>query len=250
MAGRPCGHFAEQLHATRLEVEQSRQRRCRRPRRTAPPACSSGRTFRARAAASATPPTASEVELVSPRCGDEVRCCSPRNRHARPWMPKSLGNCVLARNSATPHLNPIMTLSEMKLTIDAGAHQPGDKRDERHEQGRACRQCAEPRRVAAGDLAERRADQQRDGGGDGDGRVPRTAKQPEDQPGEQAGVKAGLGRQVGERGIAQARRQHIGRKRDGRRPHRPAARSGRRSGATSARATTGPERREFPRRAA
>src|SRR5262245_28956760 len=33
-------------------------------------------------------------------------------------MPNNLGNCVLARNSATPHLNPTMTLSEMKLTIE------------------------------------------------------------------------------------------------------------------------------------
>src|SRR5436190_21350510 len=33
-------------------------------------------------------------------------------------MPNNLGNCVLARNSATPHLNPTITLSEMKLTIE------------------------------------------------------------------------------------------------------------------------------------
>ncbi len=29
----------------------------------------------------------------------------------------TLGSCVLARKSATPHLNPVMTLSEMKFTI-------------------------------------------------------------------------------------------------------------------------------------
>src|SRR6478672_7430630 len=33
-------------------------------------------------------------------------------------MPHNFGNCVLARNNATPHLNPIMTLSEMKLMIE------------------------------------------------------------------------------------------------------------------------------------
>src|SRR5262245_31880458 len=33
-------------------------------------------------------------------------------------MPHNFGNCVLARNSATPHLKPIMTLSEMKLMIE------------------------------------------------------------------------------------------------------------------------------------
>src|SRR4051812_33437796 len=32
-------------------------------------------------------------------------------------MPNNLGNCELARNSATPHLNPTITLSEMKFTI-------------------------------------------------------------------------------------------------------------------------------------
>ena len=33
-------------------------------------------------------------------------------------MPNNFGNCVLARNSATPHLKPIITLSEMKFTIE------------------------------------------------------------------------------------------------------------------------------------
>ena len=33
-------------------------------------------------------------------------------------MPNNLGNCVLARNRAIPHLNPTITLSEMKLTIE------------------------------------------------------------------------------------------------------------------------------------
>jgi hypothetical protein len=33
-------------------------------------------------------------------------------------MPLNFGNCVLARNSATPHLNPIKTLSEMKVMIE------------------------------------------------------------------------------------------------------------------------------------
>ena len=35
-----------------------------------------------------------------------------------PWTPKSLGSCVLARKRATPHLNPTITLSEIKLTIE------------------------------------------------------------------------------------------------------------------------------------
>ena len=36
-----------------------------------------------------------------------------------PWLPlkpNSLGSCVLARNSATPHLKPTSTVSEKKLT--------------------------------------------------------------------------------------------------------------------------------------
>src|SRR6478609_9719994 len=33
-------------------------------------------------------------------------------------MPNNLGSCVLARKSATPHLNPTITLSEIKLTIE------------------------------------------------------------------------------------------------------------------------------------
>lgn len=33
-------------------------------------------------------------------------------------MPNNFGNWVLAKNNATPHLNPVITLSEMKLTIE------------------------------------------------------------------------------------------------------------------------------------
>ncbi len=33
-------------------------------------------------------------------------------------MPNNLGNWVLARNSATPHLKPTITLSEIKLIIE------------------------------------------------------------------------------------------------------------------------------------
>src|ERR1700739_2729496 len=33
-------------------------------------------------------------------------------------MPKNFGNWVLARKSATPHLNPTITLSEMKLMTE------------------------------------------------------------------------------------------------------------------------------------
>ena len=66
--------------------------------------------------ASATPPTASDVGLVSCRCLRKWPLFSQKLPCA-PWKPKSLGNCVLARNSATPHLKPTITLSEMKLTI-------------------------------------------------------------------------------------------------------------------------------------
>ncbi len=37
-----------------------------------------------------------------------------------PWLPlkpNSLGSCVLARKSATPHLKPTSTVSEKKLTM-------------------------------------------------------------------------------------------------------------------------------------
>ena len=63
------------------------------------------------------PPTVSDAGLVSPRCFRKVPLFSQKLPWA-PWMPNNLGNCVLARNSATPHLNPTITLSEMKLTIE------------------------------------------------------------------------------------------------------------------------------------
>ena len=67
-------------------------------------------------------------------------------------MPKSLGNCVLARKSATPHLKPTMTLSEMKLTIASGADEPGKERNQRDKEGRAGGKRGEPGGIAAGYL--------------------------------------------------------------------------------------------------
>ena len=51
--------------------------------------------------------------------------------------------------------------------------------------------------LAAGNIAQRRADKQGNGGGDGDGRVARAAEQPEDQPAKQARVESRLGIQPG-----------------------------------------------------
>src|SRR5439155_26053179 len=67
--------------------------------------------------ASAMPPIVSEVELVSFRCFRKLLLFTQKFPWA-PWMPNNLGNWVLARKSATPHLNPTITLSEMKLTIE------------------------------------------------------------------------------------------------------------------------------------
>ena len=129
-------------------------------------------------------------------------------------MPNNLGNCVLARNSATPHLNPTITLSEMKLTIEPALASQAMNAMSATSKAVPAASALKRRRVAAGNLAQRRADEQRNGGGDRDGRVPRTAEQPEDQPAKQAGVESRLGRQIGQRGVAQAGGQQIGRERD------------------------------------
>ena len=66
-----------------------------------------------------------------------------------PWIPNNLGNCVLARKNATPHLNPTITLSEMKLTIRTGFGQPRDEGNERDEQWPSPRQRAEAAGIAS-----------------------------------------------------------------------------------------------------
>src|SRR5436190_924749 len=68
-------------------------------------------------AASARHPIVSEVRLVWSRFVKKLPAFTQKFPWA-PWMPNNLGNWVLARNSATPHLNPTITLSEMKLTIE------------------------------------------------------------------------------------------------------------------------------------
>ena len=64
-------------------------------------------------------------------------------------MPNNFGNCVLARNRATPHLKPTITLSEMKLTIEPALASQAMKAMSATSTGRARRQRAEPARVAA-----------------------------------------------------------------------------------------------------
>src|SRR5213075_1989134 len=73
--------------------------------------------FPSTSTASAAPPMVSDVGLVSCRCLKKWPLFTQKLPCA-PWMPNNLGNCVLARKSATPHLNPTITLSEMKLTIE------------------------------------------------------------------------------------------------------------------------------------
>src|ERR1043166_3948953 len=66
--------------------------------------------------ASAVPPTRSDVGLVSCRCLKKLLLFSQKSPCA-PGKPRSLGSCVLARKRATPHLKPVITLSEMKFTM-------------------------------------------------------------------------------------------------------------------------------------
>ena len=96
----------------------------------------------------------------------------------------------------------------------AGLDEPRDERDERHEQGGAGGQRLNRVVSPPAMLAQRRADEEGDGGGDRDGGVARTAEQPENQPAEQARVESRLRRQVGQRGVAQSGRQEVGRERD------------------------------------
>ena len=116
---------------------------------------------------------------------------------------------MLARKSATPHLKPVITLSEMKFTMTPAFTSHAMKRDQRDKQSGSRRECAKARCIAARDLAKRRANEQRDRGSDRDDCVPRTTKQPEDESTKQARVKSSLGRQIGQRGVAQTGGQQV-----------------------------------------
>ena len=48
---------------------------------------------------------------------EEVAHALPEIAVCLPLKPNSFGSCVLARNSATPHLKPMSTVSEKKLTM-------------------------------------------------------------------------------------------------------------------------------------
>ena len=162
---------------------------------------------------SAATPSASDVGLVPPR----PRRKWPMRSQKSPWLPlkpNSLGSCVLARNSATPHLKPTSTVSEKKLTMVPARAAYASEGQRRDHQRRAGRERGLAGRVAARHLSQRRADQQRNRRGDGDGGLPGAAEQPEHEPAEQARVETRLWRQAGERGVADRRRQQIRRERD------------------------------------
>ena len=116
MGGSPCG--------TSPSSFTPRASRPSQPEARMPPTTTNNATglffrkiFPRISTASAMPPTVSEVGLVSLRCFRKLPQFTQKLPCA-PWMPHNLGNCVLARNSATPHLNPTITLSEMKLMIE------------------------------------------------------------------------------------------------------------------------------------
>ena len=107
-------------------------------------------------------------------------------------------------------MKPTRTVSEKKPIGVAGADQPGDEGDRGDHERHARRERGVARRIAAAQLADRRADQQRQRRGDGDDRVRRAAEQPEDEAGEEAGVEPRFGRQAGQRRVADARGQQVG----------------------------------------
>ena len=212
MAGSPCGTSPSSFTPRASRPSQSEA--------TMPPTTTNNATglflrkiFPSTSTARAIPPTVSEVGLVSPRCFRKVPLFSQK----LPWAAvdaKQFGQLRAGEEQRHAALEPDHHALGDEVDDRARLDQPRDERDERHEQGRARRQRAEPGRVAAGNFAQRRADEQGNGGGDRDGRVPRTAEQPEDQPAKQARVESRLGRQVGQRGVAQAGRQQVGGERD------------------------------------
>src|SRR6266568_2085138 len=140
------------------------------------------KTFPMMRNASAIPPTRSEIEFVSPRCLKK-----------KPYAALESGHDAL-RN---------------EIHHDSGLREPRNEGDERDEQRCAGRERAKAHRITARHFAERRADDQRDGGSNRNRSVPRTAKGPEDQATKQASVKTSFRRQIGKRRVAQSRGKQI-----------------------------------------
>ena len=78
----------------------------------------------------------------------------------------------------------------------------------------ACRQRGMARRIAGAQIADRRADQQRQRRGDGDDGVLRAAEEPEDEPGKEARVQARLRRQPRKRRVSDSGGQQVGGERE------------------------------------
>ena len=92
---------------------------------------------------------------------------------------------------------------------DSSFGEPCNEGDERDQQRRAGCERAKARRIAAGNLAKREADNQRNCRSNRGCSVARPAKDPENQSSEETSVKTCLRRQVRERRIPQRRREQI-----------------------------------------
>src|SRR6266550_8499476 len=92
---------------------------------------------------------------------------------------------------------------------DSGFREPSNEGNQRDQQRRAGRERSKARRITAGNLAKRRADNKRNGGSNRDGGVARPAKDPEDKSSEQTGIKTRFRPQVRKRRVAHRRGKQI-----------------------------------------
>ena len=203
-ARQPARHVADERHAVRAEVEERTTRAARRRPARARPGPPARRTAAPRITASATSPTSSVVQWMSP----SARIHVASSRHAlspSADVPVSFGSSPIVTSIAAPARKPVTTAFERNCAIQpirnsasSRNSDAGDERDRRDELRRVL--AAEPGREhrAARDRRERRARAGRD--------LPRRAEERVDDRARRRGVQAVLERDPGDARVAEVLR--------------------------------------------
>ena len=167
-----------------------------------------------------------QPELAGDERGEGDAADQQRGRMRVSQMPEEVGRALpeIAMRSLEPEelgqLRARQVERQARLETDqdgfgeeadrvSGADQPGDEGDRGHHERHARGERGVARRVAAAQLADRCADEQRQRRGDGDDRVAGAAEQPEDETREQTRVESRFRCQARERRVADSCGQQV-----------------------------------------
>ncbi len=210
--GQSLGHLSKQLHALRVELEESRggnagddDEECHRAV-TQP-------EFAREQDRQRSQPYEKRDGVGLGQVREEIGTAIPEIAAVRAGKPEQLRELRAREVQRETRLEADKHRFREGSDGAAGAHQPCRDRDDGHHERQGCGERRVPGGIARAQFRGRGAGEQRQRGCHRDHRVPRAAEDPEQETRKKTGVEPGLRRQSGERRVADAGGQQVGRKR-------------------------------------